>query len=139
MRTQLSLLLLIFIALSACKWRSNGGCSTGERAAAFDPAGVLFDNKDGSRANVGKVEMINLRTNKPVKKVESPFDVDYQPGFVLIATDETKSEFSTEGDDVKVTAKNTKTGQVKSVVVKISGGSNCHAERISGPDKVVFD
>jgi hypothetical protein len=88
---------------------------------------------------VKDVTVINLRTKKPVTPPLYPPATHYTPNTMLIASDGTREEFSSAGDDVEITATNTATGQIKKTVVKISGGCNCHVSRVSGPIKLIFD
>jgi hypothetical protein len=69
----------------------------------------------------------------------APPYVDFIAGSELIASDATKDEYSTDGDDIRITATSASTEQVKTVIIKISGGCNCHVAKLSGPDIVKFD
>ncbi|MBD1387648.1 hypothetical protein IDJ75_20350 [Mucilaginibacter rigui] len=100
---------------------------------------VAFTDNQGKPTIVEEYSLKNLRTDKPVTRIPTDPIIDYVAGYVLVANDGIKTEFSTEGDDVEITAKSKATGQVKKVIVKISGGCNCHVAKLSGPDTVKFD
>lgn len=135
----LILLLLVAASFSACEKNSTSACGTQSCTAVYAYVGVQFQDASGSFAPVKDVKLLNLRTNKEIPSPPYPPGVEFFAGFTMIASDDTKSEFSTDGDDIRITATNSTTGQVKSAVVKISGGCNCHVNKISGPDSIVFD
>ncbi|WP_147321951.1 hypothetical protein [Mucilaginibacter conchicola] len=140
MKKFLTALLLTAISLGACKKNSNkGGCDTQMCTNEFVSVTMRFTNKDGSPVTISGVTVINMRTNKPVELPKYSPSIDYVAGTVLVADDGTKNQFSTGGDDIKITAKSDATGQVKSVMYKISGGCNCHVNKISGDLTVAFD
>jgi hypothetical protein len=60
-------------------------------------------------------------------------------GYYIVATDNNKMDYSTDGDIIKASATDPATNQTKTVNLKISGGCNCHVAKISGPDTVKFD
>ncbi|HEK21164.1 MULTISPECIES: hypothetical protein [unclassified Mucilaginibacter] len=132
------LLLVLVCGLSACK-KNKGGCAAQVCTDEFASVGIVFTNSDGSAVALSDIEVINLRTNKPVQRPPMPPAIDYVPGLVLLANDNTKAEFSSKGDDVRITVKSSQTGKVKSVTLKIAGGCNCHVSKLSGPDTVAFD
>lgn len=138
MKRLCTLLLVLVCGLSACK-KNKGGCAAQVCTDEFASVGIVFTNSDGSAVAISDIEVINLRTNKPVQRPPMPPNVDYVAGFVLLANDNTKAEYSSAGDDIRVSAKSNKTGQVKSVTLKIAGGCNCHVSKVSGPDNVAFD
>ncbi|OJW15043.1 MAG: hypothetical protein BGO48_12840 [Mucilaginibacter sp. 44-25] len=129
---------MLVCGLSACK-KNKGGCAAQVCTDEFASVGIVFTNSDGSAVALSDIEVINLRTNKPVQRPPMPPAIDYVPGLVLLANDNTKAEFSSKGDDVRITVKSSQTGKVKSVTLKIAGGCNCHVSKLSGPDTVAFD
>lgn len=141
LKNTLCFLLIIFMAgLSACKSTSkNAGCAANQICTEqFVSLGVQFVDKAGNRVSIKDITVTNQRTNKTVvlKNVVDPgFSLDYR----IIATDDNKSDFSTTGDDVKVTATNAADNKTVSALYKISGGCNCHVVKLSGPDKIVFE
>jgi hypothetical protein len=141
MYKKLLLVLVVAISLSACKKNAKkSGCDANQMCSAqFVSFGVAFTDNEGKPTVVEEYSLKNLRTGKPVTRTSMGVNADVVPGFIWIASDGIKTEFSTEGDDVEITAKSKATGQVKKVIVKVSGGCNCHIAKLSGPDTVKFD
>lgn len=140
MYNKLLIVLVMATSLSACKKNGNKqACGTQMCDASFAYLGVIFNNNKGEAAGVKNLTVINLRTGKAVKMPTYPPNVDFIAGSFLIASDENKGEFSTQGDDIKITATSALTGQIKTTTLKISGGCNCHVQKISGSEKVTFD
>lgn len=141
MYKKLLLVLVIAISLSACKKNAKkSGCDANQICSAqFVSFGVTFTDNQGKPTIVEEYSLKNLNTGKPVTRIPTSAIIDYVAGFVLVANDGIKSEFSVNGDDVEITAKSKATGQVKKVIVKVSGGCNCHVAKLSGPDTVKFD
>jgi len=141
MYNKLLLVLVLAISLSACK--KNGkktGCDANQICTEqFVSLGVAFTDNQGKPTVVDEYSLKNLRTGKPVTRTSMGAYPDVVAGFIWVANDGIKGEFSSEGDDVEITAKSKATGQVKKVVVKVSGGCNCHVAKLSGPDTVKFD
>jgi hypothetical protein len=141
MYKKLLLVLVLAISLSACK--KNGkktGCDASQLCTMEAVAiKIAFTDNQGNPTVVEEYSLKNLRTGKPVTRTSMGTYDNVVVGFVWVANDGIKSEFSTEGDDVEVTAKSKATGQVKKVILKISGGCNCHVAKLSGPDTVKFD
>jgi hypothetical protein len=101
---------------------------------------IVYSNNNGDAAQVKDVTIINLRTGKTITPPLYPPAANFVAGFVLIASDGTKDEYSAEGDDVSITATSVTTGQVKKAIIKVSGGGcNCHIAKVSGPETVKFD
>jgi hypothetical protein len=141
MYKKLLLVLVMAISLSACKKSGKKiGCDANQFCTAQAVfLGVTFTDNQGKPTIVEEYSLKNLRTGKPITRIPTSAIIDYVAGFVLVANDGIKSEFSTEGDDVEITAKSKATSQVKKVIVKVSGGCNCHVAKLSGPDTVKFD
>jgi hypothetical protein len=133
--------LLLFIAfLSACKTdKQKNGCGLQTCTASFAYLGIRFIDKENKPISFSNFTAVNLRTNKPLTPVQYPPTIDFVAGFVLLASDANIKDFSTDGDDVKVSATNTATNQTKTATLKIAGGCGCHVSKVSGPDTVVFD
>lgn len=138
MKRLFTLLLVLVCGLSACK-KNKGGCAAQVCTDEFASVSVIVTDSDGSAVALSDIEVTNLRTNKPVQRPPMPPAIDYVPGLVLLANDNTKAQFSSAGDDVKVTVRSSQIGKTKSVGLKIAGGCNCHVSKVSGPDKVAFD
>ncbi|MFC0517008.1 hypothetical protein ACFFGT_22555 [Mucilaginibacter angelicae] len=135
-------LLLLATAFSGCKKHNQQtGCPSRPCTANFAVLYVNFVDKDGLLALGKNVTVINLRTHEAIisKGNGGPVVPSVGPNLYTIATDNNKSEFSTEGDDVELTATNAKTGVTKTTLLKISGGCNCHIAKVSGPDKIVLE
>ena len=140
MLKKLSLIFLLAVGLSACKKNNNSsGCGVKTCTAEYVSFGIIYTDSQDRTITVKDVTVINLRTKKPVTPPPYPPAIDYIPNFQLIASDSNKDEFSSTGDDVQITATNTATGQIKTTILKISGGCNCHVAKLSGPDKLLFD
>jgi hypothetical protein len=132
---KLTLLLLIACCVS-CHKSNQAVCGMQECTKNNVTISVGFANQNGSAVVVKDYSAINQRTHA---KVLSPGNYDTVPGFYIIADDSMRSQFSTEGDDVIITATHPTTNQTKTVTFKISGGCNCHVEKVSGTSPVVFD
>lgn len=87
------------------------------------------------------ITAINLRTHLAIiaKRNGGPPSPTVGPHLYTIATDNNKSEFSTEGDDVELTVTNVETGVTQTIAFKISGGCNCHINKLSGPIQIVLN
>lgn len=134
-----SALLLAAFVFSACSPKTTGGCPTGQMCTMiFTTITVEFADAAGKPVKVKNVEIFNRSSNKPIVAVGIK-----GPEFVLdkyvIVTDANKKELSSNGDDITVTATSIATGKTVTGVYKVSGGCNCHVQKISGPDKIVFN
>ncbi|HTE01336.1 MAG TPA: hypothetical protein VK668_18750 [Mucilaginibacter sp.] len=141
MYKKLSLLLLAaIISFSSCKkGAQKSACGTQVCTAIFATIGVNYKDKNNNPTSVNNFTVINQRTNKQIYATLTP-GANFVPGYFIIADDGNRNEFSTDGDDIKVTATNPATGQTKITLYKISGGScNCHIDKVSGPEQVTFD
>ena len=135
-----TLLLFIVICFSACKSnRNTDGCGMQPCTASFAYLGIRLINNQGHVVTPKNFSAVNLRTNKTLTSVQYPPAIDFAAGFVLLTSDANIKDFSTDGDDVKVTATDSLTNQTKTATLKIAGGCNCHISKISGPDIIVFD
>jgi hypothetical protein len=140
MRKYLLFLLLIAIIAACKKHRQENGCPTKACTYEFVSISVNFVDNDGKAVLAKDVKAVNKRTGKQVIATNNgPAVPGLGPNFFTIATDNNKSEFSTDGDDVEVTATNVTTNNTKTTLFKISGGCNCHIAKISGPDKIVLE
>jgi hypothetical protein len=136
----LSIILLVVLFLSACKSDKNTqGCGVKECTTSFAYLGIRITDNDGKAAKLKSFTAINLRTNKSLTPVQYPPNIDFVAGFVLLASDSNIKDFSTDGDDVKITAIDSASNQTKTSTLKISGGCNCHLNKLSGPDVMAFD
>jgi hypothetical protein len=133
---KLAILLLIACCFSCHKDKEQAGCGTQQCTKSNGVIGISFADKDGNAVTVKNYSATNQRTNA---KVPVPGYYDTVPGFYIIADDSTKDQFSTEGDDILISGTHPTTNQTKTITYKISGGCNCHVEKLSGPANVVFD
>ncbi|MEO7214129.1 hypothetical protein [Mucilaginibacter sp.] len=134
-----SLFCLIAIGFAGCKENKNSGCDAQQLCTQeFRSLGVMFTDKNGDNVTVKDLTIINQRTGKAIVP-KNTIDPGFSPNMHYIATDSNKDEFSTNGDDVKVTATSTTTNKTVSAIIKISGGCDCHISKIAGPDKIVFE
>jgi len=133
--------LLLIAAFSACKKnKQQNGCAVKACTEEFVPISVNFVGKDGKSIPGKDVKSVNKRTGKQIIATNNgPAVPGVGPNIFFIATDNNKSDFSTDGDDVEVTATNVITNNTKTTLFKISGGCNCHVAKVSGPDKIVLE
>ncbi|WP_374951595.1 hypothetical protein [Mucilaginibacter sp.] len=139
MLKNLLILLLLLLGLSACNKNSTQGCTMACTAQyVYNYYGIILTDSKNPDAKFINISVINQRTNKPVVLPLYPPNIDFVAGFLLIAANDNKGEFSTGGDNIRITATNAVTNQTKSAVIRISGGCNCSVAKISGPDKLEF-
>ncbi|UOE48285.1 hypothetical protein MTO98_28145 [Mucilaginibacter sp. SMC90] len=132
--------LLAITFLGCKKHNQQTGCPSKACTADFASLTVNFVNKDGFPTPGKNITVINLRTHETIiaKGNGGLIVPSIGPGLYVIATDNNKSEFSTEGDDVELTATDATTNITKTASFKISGGCNCHIAKLSGPDKIAL-
>lgn len=104
---------------------------------SFAMIGVKFTDKNGHAIAVQSLTAVNQRTKLSVLPANQ--QGINEPGYYVITDDSTREKLSTDGDEVLVSATNPATGQTKTVSFKLSGGCNCHIDRISGPQTIAFD
>jgi hypothetical protein len=116
---------------SACN--PNGVCTT-----VFAVISINFTDKNGNSIGVQNFRAVNQRTHLALV---STVVLDTTPGYHIypIVDDGVRSQLSTDGDDVLITATNPSTNQTKTVTLKLAGGCRCHVEKISGNTTAVFD
>ena len=133
-------LALLVILLSACsKKLTDTGCPTGQMCTMiYATVTVPCVDAAGNPVQVKDVTVYNQRTNAPVvsQDIAGP---DAVPDHVVLATDGNKKQFSTTGDDIKVTAINAVTNKIVTATFKISGGCNCHVAKVAGPENIIFN
>jgi hypothetical protein len=133
------LLLLLVVSFTACnKNRQQPACAIGVCTEQFVSVGVRFVDKNGDGVAVENFAAKNLRSDSVIV-VPGVIDPGFSPAFKTIANDNIINKFSTSGDNVKITATNPSTHQIKTAIVKIAGGCACHISKVSGPDTIVFD
>jgi hypothetical protein len=133
-------LLLLIITLSACSKKiRDTECPTGQMCTMiYATISVPCVDAAGNPVQVKDVTVYNQRTNAAIVS-QDIVGTDAVPHHVVLATDGNKKQFSTAGDDVKVTATNMATNKTVTVTFKISGGCNCHVAKIAGPEKIIFN
>jgi len=134
------LLCCMAIGFSACnKTTLSEGCAANQICTTeFRSISIQFVNKNGAYAQVKDITVVNQRTNQPVI-AKGVLDPGFSPNDHFIVTDSNKSEFSTRGDNVKITATSIADNKTVTAIYKISGGCNCHVQKLSGPDKVLIE
>jgi hypothetical protein len=135
---RLAVLILIASFFSCHKAQEQAGCGTQTCTMVFAKIGVHFADFNGSPTSVLNFSAINQRTKQSTVPA-SPTGGPAEPGFYIVADDNGKNNFSTEGDDVVISGTSPTTNATKTVTFKISGGCNCHVEKVTGESTVVFD
>jgi hypothetical protein len=118
--------------LSCQKNSSNQVCT-----ALFATVGVHYLDVNNNPVIVSNFKVLDLRTNTAITHIIPPNYV--ASNYMEVVDDNDKKYLSTAADNLQVTATNPSTGQTKTVILKISGGTNCHVTKISGPDTIRFD
>ncbi|SEO24458.1 hypothetical protein SAMN05192574_106240 [Mucilaginibacter gossypiicola] len=141
MRKYFIFFLIASVLLGCKKHNQQTGCPSQACTTDFAVLFVNFVDKDGHMAFGKDVKAVNLRTKQAIiaKGNGGPPSTTVGPHLYTIATDNNKNEFSTEGDDVELTVTNIQTGVTQTVLLKISGGCNCHIAKVSGPATVVLN
>ena len=139
MYKNLPILLLSIVLLSACSKNQpqKPTCGSEVCTAIFAMVGIHFTDKQGNPIVVEDFTVFNLSMNKQL--TPGVPNMDMVKGYYVIASDSNKKDYSSDGDNIRVSATDPATGQTKTVTFKISGGCNCHIDKISGPDTVAFD
>lgn len=131
-------LVVITSFFTSCnKNRQQPACAITTCTQEFVSVGVRFVDKNGVGVAVENFAAKNLRSDSAI--VVPGIDPGFSPAFKTIANDGLINKFSTGGDNVKITATNPSTHQIKTAIVKIAGGCACHISKVSGPDTIVFD
>jgi hypothetical protein len=135
---KLTIVLLIASFFSCHKSQQQAGCGTQTCTLSFASIGVGFADINGGPVSLKSFTAVNQRTKLSVVPA-NPSTGPVQPGYYIVADDSGKSNFSTEGDDVLISGTHPTTNVTKTVTFKISGGCNCHIEKLSGESTVTFD
>jgi hypothetical protein len=135
---KIAVLILIAGFFSCHKTKDSAACGTQACTEVFASIGVGFADINGSPVTIKNFSAINQRTKQSVVPV-SPVSGPAQPGYYIVTDDNSKKDFSTEGDEVIISGTHPTTNVTKTVTFKISGGCNCHVEKVSGSSTVVFD
>jgi|GEM_PF-907506 predicted secreted protein len=127
-----------FISCHKAQQQVQTPCGTQVCTDLFAIITIKFTDKNGNAMTVQNYSVTNQRTHLKIVNTSSAV-INMIYGSYIVADDNAKSQLSTDGDDVLVSATNPTTGQTKAVTLKLSGGCNCHVNRISGVDVVAFD
>lgn len=131
---------IFFLLLIACffgcekKQSDTLDCPAQPCTLMFASINVQFKDGSGNFVAVKNFTVVNQRTKESLSSTNPAMD-----GYHTIVDDGIRNKLSTEGDEIIVTATHPTNGQTKSATYKISGGCNCHVERISGPQVITFD
>lgn len=133
-------LIILTLALVFClgckKKQQTGGCTTGTCTTSFASVGIYFNDKQGVPIAIEALSATNQRTKESVL----PAKTETSTKSLYILTDDSQiSKFTALGDEVVLSATNPSTGQTKTTTYFISGGCNCHVEKIYGPGTIQFD
>jgi hypothetical protein len=137
---KIMLVLLMGIALLTCKKnKSTSDCGDKICTEEFASLIVKFVDNKGAGAEVKDFSVINQRTGDRVMANSSIYTSTIKGAFIIV-DDNNKLKLSEQGDDLKITGTSVETNQIKSVVIKVSGGKcACHIGKVSGPDQIAFD
>ena len=95
----------------------------------FRTVSLRFEDASGQPITVKDFSAIIRRTGKSTQAFEVD-TVNFKGNYAVV----------TDSDTIDVSAVNPKTNQKKSTSFVVSGGKcACHIEKISGPEKVVFE
>ena len=104
----------------------------------FVSVALSFADTSGNPVSVRDVSAVNTRTGANYAPEVAGIRPD-SSRYIMI-TDSEKETLSARGDTIRVTAAHAATGQVKTAELVVSGGEcACHIQKLSGPDRVVFD
>lgn len=138
MKNKIFILLLTALTLGCTKKHSEViDCPAQPCTMEFRSINVQFKDKSGSVLEVKNYSAINKRTKESM--VPANQKGINEAGFYTIVDDGLLRKLSSDGDEITVSATHPTTGQTKVTSYKISGGCNCHVNRISGPETVTFD
>lgn len=138
---RLTLVMLFGLFCLACnkKDHSDNDCSSKICTENFASLHFNFTKKDGTGVAVENYSAINQRTGDTLKSSSAAY-MDLTPGTYIVVDDSHLKKLSDTGDDIKITGTYPVTNQTKSAMIKVSGGPcACHIDKLSGPDKIVFD
>jgi hypothetical protein len=133
-------LIILSLAVAFClgckKKQQTGTCSTGTCTTTFASIGIYFNNNKGVPIAVEAFTATNQRTKESVLPAKSETSTK---SYYIVTDDSQIGKFSSEGDEVVISATNPSTGQSVSTTYRISGGCNCHVEKRYGVTTVPFD
>ena len=138
MYNKLIILFIVAVSLASCKkTQKKTPCGPQICTDLFASVGIHYTDNSGKPIAVNNFSVFDVTSNKQLHPGVPNWDLVM--GYYIVASDNNKMDYSTEGDNIKVSATDPATNQAKIINLKISGGCNCHVARISGPDTVKFD
>lgn len=138
MYKKLTILFLTAVSLASChKTQKKTPCDPKVCTDFYATVGIHYADNTGKPIAVNDITVFNVTSNKQLHPSYLVGLLVY--GYYIVATDNNKMDYSTDGDIIRVSATNPTTSQTKEVNLMISGGCNCHVDKISGPDTVKFD
>src|SRR4051812_25772418 len=109
---KIAVLILIASVFSCHKTKEQAACGTQACTQVFAQVGVGFADINGSPLTVNNFSAINQRTKQSVVPV-SPVSGPAQPGYYIVTDDNSKKDFSTEGDEVIISGTHPTTNVTK--------------------------
>lgn len=138
MYKKLIVLFATAVLLASCdKVKPKTPCGPQVCTDLFASVGIHYADNAGKPIAVDSFKVFNVTSNKRLYPGVPGWDLVI--GYYIVASDNNKMDYSTNGDVIMVSATDPATNQTKAVNLKISGGCNCHVAKISGLDTVKFD
>ncbi|QNL48710.1 hypothetical protein H8S90_18255 [Olivibacter sp. SDN3] len=132
----------IFAACATKKSSSNEeeeDCPPTPCTMDFRSIGVIFKDAKGDTVSVNNYAVSLKSTGTSLPSASSELSSPEGTGY-LVANDGDKSELSVEGDTLIITGTHPLTGEVKTSEIVVSGGRcECHVNRVSGEEVIVFN
>ncbi|HTI60979.1 hypothetical protein [Mucilaginibacter sp.] len=142
MSYKFGILMFVSMVLVSCKplgdQTERPACASRPCTKEFRTISMKFLDKDGNQVTVDNYTATNMRTGILLHD-NSILVPGVYPPYYNVADDNDLDKLSDDGDDVQISATNSVTREIKTAVVKVSGGCNCHVSRVSGPDSLKFN
>lgn len=133
-----AILLLMSIATISCNKDTGADCMK-VCTQIFMSVMIKFVDKNGAPTEVKGYKVVNLRTGEELKASANTI-INPVPGVFAVVDDGSIKKLSVEGDNLEITGTSVATNQTKSAVIKVTGGEcECHIDKISGPEQIMFD
>lgn len=134
--------MIVFTAFLSCASKRNKqaevDCPPKPCTMEFRTVGVVFTDNNGDTLQV-KDFSATLKTTGKKLPSGTEQSADASNPFYMIASDGDKSALSIEGDTIVVSGTHPSNGQIKKTDFVISGGRcECHINKVSGPEAIVF-
>lgn len=105
----------------------------------FRTVGVIFKDSTGDTLVVKDFSAKIKGSDKKLPSADSESASTENPSY-LIANDGDKSALSVEGDTLLISATHPSSGKIKTTEIVVSGGRcECHINKVSGDQTIVFD